>query len=74
MDLSNDQIHVLNNLLLWYSDKNKNQYITVGGYAGTGKTTLIAQFRKTIHDKINKKKKIAFCSYTGRAVQVLRNN
>lgn len=74
MELSIDQKYVLKELITWYANKNKTSYITVGGYAGTGKTTLIAYLRKYIYEKINKKHKVAFCSYTGRAVQVLKNS
>lgn len=44
--------------------------ITLGGYAGTGKTTMVAILRRLLR-KYNKRIKVAFCSYTGRAVQVL---
>lgn len=47
------------------------KYITLGGYAGTGKTTLLSHFRNTLdleHGKI----KVAFCSYTGKATRVLQ--
>jgi exodeoxyribonuclease-5 len=50
-----------------------NQYITMGGYAGTGKTTLIAILRKLIKSKLAPKLGVAFCSYTGRAVQIMKN-
>lgn len=46
-------------------------YITIGGYAGTGKTTLISYFRKKL--KAEKPKiKVAFCAYTGKASLVLK--
>jgi len=47
-------------------------FITIGGYAGTGKTTLIAALRKRIA-RLNKKMKVGFVSYTGKAARVLRN-
>ncbi|MFH0773651.1 MAG: ATP-dependent RecD-like DNA helicase [bacterium] len=47
-------------------------FITIGGYAGTGKTTLIAVLRKRIA-RLNKKMKVGFVSYTGKAARVLRN-
>ena len=40
MRLSFDQQQALNKLLNWYKSKNKSQFITLGGYAGTGKTTF----------------------------------
>ncbi len=82
IDLSIDQKNALNFIFRWLQTKNSKQYITLGGYAGTGKTTLISLLRERLKDqeqikKINKnfKKsknlKVAFCSYTGKASQVL---
>ena len=72
-EMSKDQEKALNQLLDFYSTKNRSQdYLTLGGFAGTGKTTLISQLRKEI-DIINPKAKIAFCAFTGKAVQVLKN-
>ncbi|RLC34109.1 hypothetical protein DRH14_03685 [Candidatus Shapirobacteria bacterium] len=67
MDLSIDQKKVLGSLIGWFKGKN-SQYVTLGGYAGTGKTTLISVLRQ----KLDKKLKVAFCSYTGKASQVLK--
>ncbi len=72
LQLSVDQDKVLKQLLEWVFDTNKNQYITLGGYAGTGKTTLISILREEIN-KENKKIKVAFCSYTGKATRVLKS-
>ncbi|MBU1130081.1 ATP-dependent RecD-like DNA helicase [Patescibacteria group bacterium] len=71
MDLSIDQKRALGSLMGWFNGNN-SQYITLGGYAGTGKTTLISVFRKELF-KLNKKIQVAFCSYTGKATRVLRN-
>lgn len=71
MTLSPDQEKVLKNVLSWYHSKNKKQFLTIGGYAGTGKTTLIAVLREKIH-KENKKLSVVFCSYTGKATHVLQ--
>ena len=46
------------------------QYITLGGYAGTGKTFLISLLRKKLFDEYPKMR-VAFCSFTGKASQVL---
>lgn len=48
------------------------KFVTLGGYAGTGKTTLIAVLRKEL-DAIDKKLSVGFASYTGKAAQVLNN-
>ncbi len=72
MQLSNDQQTALDQLLAWFKNKDKNQFITLGGYAGTGKTTLISLFKKDLIS-IDKNIKVAFCSYTGRATQNMKN-
>lgn len=48
------------------------QYVTLGGFAGTGKTTLIAVLRKKLH-LIDKKLTVGFASYTGKAARVLQD-
>ena len=72
MELSDDQNKALVTLLAWCEDPGRSRFITLGGYAGTGKTTLISIFKKEIA-KARKGIKLAFCSYTGRAAQNLRN-
>ncbi len=72
MELSKDQRQALDSLLRWYAAEDKKQFVTLGGYAGTGKTTLIAVFKNSL-PKAEKKPRIAFCSYTGRAAQNLKN-
>lgn len=69
-NLSSDQSVVLHTLSAWLSNTD-GQYITVGGYAGTGKTTLIAILRALIKEKFPKYR-IAFACYTGKASQVLK--
>lgn len=71
MDLSNDQKQALDKIMSWYRDPDKKQYLSVGGYAGTGKTTLIAILRANLNQE-NKKLKVGFASYTGKAARVLR--
>lgn len=71
-NLSKDQKSALDALLGWYKSGAKGQYITMGGYAGTGKTTVISHLSKKLHAE-NKKLKIAFCAYTGKATRVLRD-
>lgn len=70
--LSPDQKKVLEALMAWNVDSQKAPYITVGGYAGTGKTTVIAEFRKEL-TKLSDNTKVSFCSYTGKAARVLQN-
>lgn len=68
--LSPDQTHVFNALVDWINTL-PGTHITVGGYAGTGKTTLIALLRKKIHAS-HPKKKVAFASFIGKASENLR--
>lgn len=73
VELSNDQKTALKFILKWYKSKNRSQFITLGGYAGTGKTTLISLIKQAITKLHDNKFKVAFCSYTGRATQNLKN-
>lgn len=58
--------------MAWQKGIKRWPFITVGGYAGTGKTTLLGYLRKELN-KRNKKFKTAFCSFTGKATRVLKN-
>ena len=71
MKLSTDKKEILIKLTKWLGEQ-PSQYITIGGYAGTGKTTLTALLRAIIFKK-KPKLKIAFACYTGKATQVLQN-
>ncbi|MBU2577503.1 ATP-dependent RecD-like DNA helicase [Patescibacteria group bacterium] len=70
MKYSHDQKKALESLSFWFKEKNR-QYITLGGYAGTGKTTLISHLREKFH-KVDKKLRVSFCAYTGKAARILR--
>ncbi len=70
IELSTKQKNILSEILKWYK-KNGRPYITLGGYAGTGKTTLMGYLSNILREK-NKGLKIAFCSYTGKASRVLQ--
>lgn len=70
LTLSLKQKKVLDSILDWYKSK-RGQYITLGGYAGTGKTTLLGFLSERLH-KEYKGISIAYCSYTGKASQVLK--
>lgn len=84
IELSLDQKNILLNLEKWFynikkDEKvlnnfrsfNKDNYTTLGGFAGTGKSTLVSIFRKDLNDKYPKLK-VVFCSYTGKATRVLK--
>ncbi|HUC19981.1 MAG TPA: AAA family ATPase [Candidatus Polarisedimenticolaceae bacterium] len=67
--LSPDQIAALQAIGRWYRAASQ-QYMTLGGYAGTGKTTMIGHVRQALRDN-DPDVKVAFCSFTGKAVRVL---
>lgn len=70
IELSQKQKKVVESILDWYKGK-KGQYITLGGYAGTGKTTLLGHLNTRLH-KEYKSISIAYCSFTGKASLVLK--
>lgn len=72
VQLSNDQTGALSALLGWFKAPKK-QSLTLGGYAGTGKTMLAGVFRKALRS-LKPKMSVAFVSYTGRASQVLNTS
>lgn len=69
IELSPEQ-KVVHDAIMAFVEEKKMQ-LRVGGYAGTGKTTLVAQLVKTLREK-NAKIVIAFCCFTGKAAYVLR--
>lgn len=71
LDLSVDQTRALEQLLIWVK-KPTSRSITLGGYAGTGKTTLISVLRREL-TTIFPEHVVAFAAFTGKASQVLRN-
>ncbi len=70
-DLSPDQLKVFSAIIDWLNHPT-GAFLSIGGYAGTGKTTLIGVLRKYIA-KHQPKKRIAFASFTGRSSQNLGN-
>jgi exodeoxyribonuclease-5 len=66
--LSIDQQKVLDAIILWVKIGDKiKPVLTVGGYAGTGKTTILAHLADALPDL-----RIAFMSLTGKAVSVMK--
>jgi len=68
-ELSKEQKRVLDAIIHWWKDEPE-QYVTLGGYAGTGKTTLLGEIRTALRKEINGLR-VAFCCYTGKASRVL---
>lgn len=69
IQLSPDQQDALDSIVSWYRNNPNYSYLTLGGYAGSGKTTLISEFAHTGEVKLHE---IAFVAYTGKAVNVMR--
>lgn len=67
MILTNDQEKALKIILEKY--KNHEKYVTVCGYAGVGKSTLV---RFAIEALDVEEDKVAYATYTGKAAEVLR--
>lgn len=70
LDLSSDQSRALEALLTWIK-KPTSRSLTLGGYAGTGKTTLISVLRRELVN-LFPEYSVAFAAFTGKASQVLR--
>ncbi len=67
--LSRQQSRARDGLIAWW-EEGASPYVTLGGYAGTGKTTLLARTRKAFVRKA-RHLKVAFCCFTGKASRVL---
>jgi len=67
-DLSPDQLSVFNDLCAWYQGlKGDRSFVSMGGYSGTGKSTVISVFAHRYRNA-----RIAFCAFTGKASNVLK--
>ena len=67
LELSKDQLGAYDYLMDWLVKPN-SKYITFGGYAGCGKTTLIGVIRRTLPAAT----RVAMAAYTGKAASVLK--
>lgn len=67
--LSPDQEKALSSILSWYHSPNSPQTFSMGGYAGTGKTTII----NSLCEQLDPSLRIAFVSLTGKAVKVMKD-
>jgi exodeoxyribonuclease-5 len=72
-DFTPDQVNAIETLVQWAEDPLRPQSMTLGGYAGTGKTTviryLLMQMVSLLHKKLGRPGVIA---PTGKAADVLR--
>lgn len=71
IDLTREQRTVVDAVLDWRRELAR-PFITVGGYAGTGKTTILGPLRQNLADEFEGTR-VAFCAFTGKAASVLRS-
>lgn len=72
MEISEEKRQLLKHIIHWYKyEQAQKPYLTLGGYAGTGKTTLLALLRRVLLQA--PKFRVAFAAYTGKATRVLKN-
>ncbi len=64
-DLSSDQLSAYNSIVGWMRDPGESALLSLGGYAGSGKSTLVSLVAEQVDLP-------AFCAYTGKATSVLR--
>lgn len=67
MDLSSDQRQAFDAIRTWFA--SYDEFISLGGLGGTGKTTLLGYLAKSFaaEDRL-----VAYVSYTGRAASILQ--
>lgn len=66
-DLSEDQHRVYDAMISWFNDwRGLGQLLTLGGYAGTGKSTVISVLARQL------KCRVAYAAFTGKAANVLK--
>lgn len=66
-ELSDDQLYVYDCILKWMVDINARQWLTVGGLAGTGKTTVTSTLMHRL-----KNASVACAAFTGKAANNLQ--
>jgi len=69
--LSPDQSRAITQVIGWYKgtlDGTEHHTKTMGGYAGTGKTTVLSYIRRELGEDIS----VGFISFTGKAVSVMK--
>lgn len=65
-NFSEDQLSALDRIIDWI--KHDDGVLRLGGYAGTGKTTIVSELRNILGHENS----IAFCAFTGKATSVLK--
>lgn len=68
MEFTADQSSAIESITTWLKLAfNSDIIYTLGGFAGTGKTTVLSEIRKQLDPTM----KVAFCCFTGKATSVL---
>lgn len=69
IELTDEQLEGVVKIETWYAQPQTRKQFKLGGYAGTGKTTLLKQLRERLRAK-----RIAsnVCAFTGKATNVLQ--
>lgn len=65
MQITPQQDQALKAVSVWYKDPHGAPFFYLGGYAGTGKTTLAKHFAASVNG-------VSFCAFTGKAALVMR--
>ena len=65
MQITLQQDQALKAVSAWYKDPHGAPFFYLGGYAGTGKTTLAKHFAASVNV-------VSFCAFTGKAALVMR--
>ena len=65
MQITPQQDQALKAVSAWYKDPHGAPFFYLGGYAGTGKTTLAKHFAASVNV-------VSFCAFTGKAALVMR--
>lgn len=71
--LSDDQQSVFEKVMTWFEhhEARERYLLKLGGYAGTGKSTIISILARELENSSREAFRIAFCAYTGKASNVL---
>lgn len=70
IELTKDQVTAIDGVMEYVKNGNEKGYISLGGYAGTGKTFTVSEIVKKMEGN---RPSIAFCAFTGKAASVLRS-
>lgn len=74
-DLDGDQLKAYLGIHNWWNTQRGiggvAQPLTVGGYAGTGKSTLLSIALPALRDPTGASPRVVYCAYTGKAANVL---